>query len=406
MEHRRRRSLTIALVVAPFLLAGCSGSAQPLPSSTTFALTTSSPSSSSAGPTSSVGPTSISDLPPSTGAETADTDSAVVATELTVSTIVTGLASPWGLAFLPDGRAVVTGRDDGSITLIDTSGGEPAMTSAGVIEGVDHGGEGGLLGVAVSPTFAQDDLLYVYFTGADGNQIDTVALRDGKLADQQQGFGGIPKGNIHNGGRLVFGPDGLLYVGTGETGERDDAQDLASLGGKILRLTPDLEPAPGNPFGTAVYSYGHRNVQGLAFDDDGRLWASEFGQNTWDELNLITAGDNYGWPLVEGPDESGGFVAPQRVWPTSEASPSGIAFWNGSIWMAGLRGERLWQIPITEAANVATGEPVAQLTEVAGRLRTAQVAPDGSLWVTTSNTDGRGDVRDGDDRILRLQVTG
>ena len=202
---------------------------------------------------------------------------------------------------------------------------------------------------------------------------------------------------------MAFGPDGLLYVGTGETGNRDNAQDPASLGGKILRLTPDLEPAPGNPFGTAVYSLGHRNVQGLAFDEQGRLWAAEFGQNTWDELNLISAGGNYGWPVVEGPDETADFIAPQRVWPTDQASPSGIAYWQGAIWMAGLRGERLWQIPILDSGT--TGEPVAQLVDAVGRLRTAQVAPDGSLWVTTSNTDGRGDVRDGDDRILRLEFS-
>jgi glucose/arabinose dehydrogenase len=139
----------------------------------------------------------------------------------------------------------------------------------------------------------------------------------------------------------------------------------------------------------------------------GRLWASEFGQNTWDELNLITAGADYGWPVVEGQAPADGMVQPMRVWHTQDASPSGVAFWRGSIWMAGLRGEQLWQIPILETdAGPITGEPVPHLTGAYGRLRTVQVAPDGSLWVTTSNTDGRGDVRDGDDRILRLDYPG
>jgi glucose/arabinose dehydrogenase len=279
------------------------------------------------------------------------------------------------------------------------------VTAVGKISGVEPAGEGGLLGVAVSPTFAQDNLLYVYYSGAESNQIDTVTLRNGEIGNQTTGLSGIPVGSIHNGGRLTFGPDGLLYVGTGETGQRPTAQDPNSLGGKILRMTPDFDPAPDNPGGGLVYSTGHRNVQGLTFDDDGQLWASEFGQNTWDELNLIAAGGNYGWPEVEGPGATDGFVAPQRVWPTDEASPSGIAYWNGSIWMAGLRGERLWQIPIVESdTGPTTGEPVAYLTNVYGRLRTVAAAPDGSLWLTTSNTDGRGDVREGDDRILRLEA--
>ena len=292
------------------------------------------------------------------------------------------------------------------------------VTPVGVVDDVDPGGEGGLLGVAASPNFDQDHLLYVYYSAASDNRIATVTFENGALRDQAVLLNGIPRAGIHNGGRLAFGPDGLLYVGTGDSGDRPNSQDLSSLGGKILRLAPDGSPAPGNPFPEApyVYSYGHRNVQGLAFDETGRLWASEFGQNTWDELNLIVAGGNYGWPEVEGPGNNEGFVAPQRVWPTDEASPSGVAVWRGAVWMAGLRGQRLWQIPITgtDSAELATGgaganqtgEPVANLAGVYGRLRTVQVAPDGSLWVTTSNTDGRGDVRDGDDRILRIEPTG
>ncbi|HEY5877487.1 MAG TPA: PQQ-dependent sugar dehydrogenase, partial [Nakamurella sp.] len=329
---------------------------------------------------------------------------------LQVGTVATGLDTPWGLDFLPDGRAVVTGRDAATVSLVDSAG---TVTEVGTIDGVVAGGEGGLLGVAVSPAFDTDHLLYVYYTAPQDNRIATVELADGTLRNQRVGFTGIPKAGIHNGGRLAFGPDDLLYVGTGDAGNRSSAQDPAGPGGKILRLTLDLQPAPGNPTdpslaGGAGYDRGHRNVQGLAFDERGRLWAAEFGQNTWDELNLIEAGANYGWPDVEGTSDEPDFVNPQRQWSTDDASPSGIAVWQGSIWMAGLRGQRLWQIPLTDRAGgtgaAQTAEPIAHLTGVYGRLRTVAAAPDGSLWVTTSNTDGRGDVRDGDDRILRLQL--
>ncbi len=348
----------------------------------------------------------VTAAPTSTAAPAATAPSASTAQdgqpELDVSTVATGLQVPWGLGFLPDGTALITGRDDATVSAISADG---TVRPVGTIDGVVPGGEGGLLGLAVSPSFAQDETLYVYYTAEDGNRIDTVRLRDGRLADQQAGLGGIPRAGNHDGGRLTFGPDGLLYVGTGDAGNRDNAQDAGSLGGKILRLTADLRPAPGNPGGGPVYTLGHRNVQGLAFDDAGHLWAAEFGQNTWDELNLVAAGSNYGWPTVEGVGNRDGFVDPQRVWPTDQASPSGIAFWRGSIWMAGLRGQQLWQIPIIQTATgPTTGEPIAHLTGSYGRLRTVAVAPDDTLWLTTSNTDGRGSVRDGDDRILRLQL--
>jgi glucose/arabinose dehydrogenase len=220
------------------------------------------------------------------------------------------------------------------------------------------------------------------------------------LAGQRTILDGIPAASFHDGGRIAFGPDGMLYVGTGEAGRTELSQQRRSLGGKILRITPDGDPAPGNPFpGSPVYSLGHRNVQGLAWDERGQLWAAEFGQNTWDELNRIEAGLNYGWPEVEGRADEDRFVDPVRQWRTSVASPSGIAVANGSVFMAGLRGARLWQVPILGGR---AGRPRALLTEQWGRLRTVARAPDGSLWVTTSNRDGRGSPRPGDDRILRL----
>lgn len=200
----------------------------------------------------------------------------------------------------------------------------------------------------------------------------------------------------------------MLYAGTGETGDTGLAQDKQSLGGKILRMTPDGQPAHGNPEAdSVVYDYGHRNVQGLAWDDDKRLWASEFGQNTWDELNLIEPGRNYGWPEVEGKakGKTAGsvFTDPVEEWRTADASPSGIAYAKGSVWMASLRGERLWRIPLNGTKPVAA--PQAFLKGTYGRLRTVVAADDGALWLVTSNTDGRGTPHKGDDRILRLKVS-
>ena len=212
---------------------------------------------------------------------------------------------------------------------------------------------------------------------------------------------GIPNGFVHDGGRLAFGPDGMLYVSTGETGQSPLAQDRDSLAGKILRITPDGDPAPGNPDGSPVWSWGHRNVQGLAFDDDDRLWASEFGDSTWDELNRIEKGANYGWPEVEGRGDSDEFTDPQVVWATENASPSGLAYLDGHVWMAALRGQRLWRV------DVSTGQardPQDFFVGEYGRMRTVVVAPDGRLWVTTSNRDGRGDPAAEDDRILVVEV--
>ena len=204
---------------------------------------------------------------------------------------------------------------------------------------------------------------------------------------------------MHNGGRIAFGPDGLLYVGTGDGGDRSLAQDRSSLGGKILRLTPEGAPAPGAA--SPVFSLGHRNVQGLAFDDAGRLWATEFGQNRFDEVNLVREGDNGGWPEVEGPGSGGGrFAAPLVTWSPDEASPSGAAVAGGALYAAALRGQRLWRVPLDGSGGV--GEPQALLTGEYGRLRTVERAPDGSLWVLTSNRDGRGSPGPDDDRVLRL----
>jgi glucose/arabinose dehydrogenase len=315
-----------------------------------------------------------------------------------VRTLATGLRVPWGVAFLPGGDALVSERTTGRILRVPRDGGTPraVMTVPGVATQL---GEGGLLGLAVSPHYATDRLVYAYYTTAGDNRIARFRLG----ATPRPILTGLRNGAVHNGGRLAFGPDGKLYVGTGEAGDTGLAQDRGSLNGKILRLEPDGSVPADNPFrGSAVYSLGHRNVQGLAFDRAGRLWATEFGQNERDEINLIRPGRNYGWPVVEGvgSTQGGRFTNPQVTWATSEASPSGAAISGSTLYVGALVGQRLWRVPLRGAK---AGRPTALLQDRFGRLRTVATAPDGTLWITTSNRDGRGAPRSGDDRIVRLR---
>ncbi|MBB4793976.1 PQQ-dependent sugar dehydrogenase [Streptomyces nodosus] len=324
-----------------------------------------------------------------------------------VRTVAEGLRTPWGLAPLPEGGLLVSSRDDGTITRVDEKTGK--KTVLGTVPGVSAAGEGGLLGIALSPDYASDRLVYAYLTTESDNRIVRMLYDPRKPAGGQLGapstvFRGIPKGMIHNGGRIAFGPDRMLYAGTGESGDRTPAQDRDGLGGKILRMTPDGEPAPGNPFGDSpVYTYGHRNVQGLAWDDRQRLFASEFGQDTWDELNAVKPGDNYGWPRAEGKTSGTTYHDPIAQWHTDAASPSGIAYAEGSLWMAGLRGQRLWRIPLK--GTEVSAPPQAFLKGEYGRLRTVVAAGGTRLWLVTSNTDGRGKPAGNDDRILEVEVS-
>jgi glucose/arabinose dehydrogenase len=305
---------------------------------------------------------------------------------------------------LPDGSALVSLRQAARIVRIMPNGKVtrvPTDRDDGRVDGVVPEGEGGLLGLALSPTFATDHLLYAYFTSASDNRIARMTYLRGQLSRPAVIFTGIPKGPNHDGGRIAFGPDGMLYAGTGEGGVTSRAQDRHSLGGKILRLRPDGTVPPGNPFANSpIWTYGHRNVQGLAWDSDGNMYASEFGQDTWDELNLIVKGHNYGWPVVEGIGHRSGFTDPLRVWPTDQASPSGIAIVRNVVYMAGLRGERLWRIPLT---GKGTGAPHALLHGTYGRLRAVTRAPDGGLWILTNNT-ARGTPRPGDDKLIEIPV--
>jgi glucose/arabinose dehydrogenase len=315
--------------------------------------------------------------------------------------LATGLAVPWAIAFLPGGDALVTERDTARLMRVTPAG---KVSTVGKVPGVSPAGEGGLLGVTVSPTFTRDHLVFLYYSAESENRIVRFEYRGPQISGVRTLVTGIPRGPIHNGGRLAFGPDHMLYASTGETGRGGLSQDRSSLGGKILRMTLDGKPAPGNPFGTLVYSYGHRNVQGLAWDSAGHMFAAEFGQDRFDEINRIVAGRNYGWPVVEGfGGDTKKYTPPLLTWTTDEASPSGLAYDRGSLWAAALGGRRLWQVPLSQSGTV--GKPIAHFTGQYGRLRAVVTAPDGSLWVSTSNRDGRGSPKPGDDRILRIPVT-
>ena len=343
-------------------------------------------------------PTDLPDQPTPSASEPTG-DGAANAAPRAEGVLLDGLEVPWGVGFLPDGDAVVTERMSGRVLRVGDDG---TSSELGTIAGSVAEGEAGLLGVAVSPDFASDRTLYFYLTTESDNRVVAAELVGDTLGEPAVVLDGIPKGFIHDGGRLAFGPDGFLYVTTGETGNPDLAQDPASLAGKILRITTDGEPAPGNPDpDSAVWSLGHRNVQGLAWDDQGRLWASEFGDSSWDELNLVEKGGNYGWPRFEGRSGGSDFIDPQVVWPVEEASPSGLAWVDGRLWMAGLRGQRLWRIDVS--ADGRASDPRAFFTGDYGRLRTVAAAPDGTVWVTTSNRDGRGTPTDDDDRIVVSQ---
>ncbi|WP_134322422.1 PQQ-dependent sugar dehydrogenase [Cumulibacter soli] len=308
-----------------------------------------------------------------------------------VTVLASGLEAPWSIAFDGD-TALLSERDSGRILELD---GDGAAREVGTIAGVTPMGEGGLLGITVREGF-----LFAYLTAGDENRLERFDLTGDPgslgLGEPEVIFDGIPSASYHNGGRIAFGPDDMLYVTVGDAGNSQDAQDLDSLSGKILRLTADGGVPSDNPFdGSPVYSLGHRNPQGLAWDDD-TMYATEFGQDTWDELNVIEPGLNYGWPTVEGVADDDRFVDPIQQWSPDDASPSGMTIAAGSIWIANLRGERLREVPLADTS--AWSE---HMVSEHGRLRDV-VGADGSLWVLTNNTDGRGDPGPDDDCVLRI----
>jgi glucose/arabinose dehydrogenase len=314
--------------------------------------------------------------------------------------LASGLQAPWSVVRLPSGSALISERDAGQVLELTAKGN---IRSVGVVSGSVHQGEGGLLGLAVK-TVDGVTWLYAYTTTATDNRIVRMPLRGSaggySLGEQQPILTGLAKAANHDGGRIAFGPDGKLYATVGDAGVPARAQDDNSLNGKILRMNADGTVPKSNPFPRSlIYSMGHRNPQGLAWDSNRQLWAAEFGQDSWDELNRIRAGANYGWPIVEGIAKRPGFVDPVHQWTTSEASPSGLAYVGGTFFVAALRGQRIWTVH-----TGSTIEVTSWFDGRYGRIRDAVPGPHGTLWILTNNTDGRGDPEKGDDRLLQVKL--
>ncbi|WP_432901436.1 PQQ-dependent sugar dehydrogenase [Micromonospora matsumotoense] len=338
-------------------------------------------------------------------AVTVRTGSACTSAVCGTTVVTTERDLPWGLVQLPDGTVLYGRRDLFDVVAMNPDG--TNKRSIGTVPNVaGTNGEGGVLGLAVSSSFATDRWLYIYHTTTTDNRIIRIRY-DGTLqtGSVQVLVTGIPRNKYHNGGRLRFGPDGMLYAATGDGQSPDRAQDVNDLGGKVLRVRPDGTVPSDNPFGNAVWSYGHRNPQGLAFDSRGRLFAQEFGNNVMDETNIIVRGGNYGWPACEGTVGSctnPSFVAPIRTYPVAEASCSGLAIVRDVLYLGCLRGNRMYRAVIS--GNTLTD--VQQFfVGTYSRLRTVEPTLDGNLWLTTSTGGDKDSVpNNSNERILKVTL--
>lgn len=344
---------------------------------------------------------------------------AVQATEFTATVITTGLDTPWDLAWGPD-RMIWVSERGGRVSRVDPASGR--RTGAGSVSGVSQSGEGGLMGIAFHPDFAREPWLYAMHTYSDrdGTRNKLVRMRwsGTELGAPETLLAGIPGGGIHNGSRIAVGPDRLLYISTGDAGNSGESQDSASLGGKVLRLALDGRPAPGNPFGTAIWSIGHRNGQGLVFHPTtGVLYETEHGSGDNDEINIIERGGNYGWPSVRGLcDDSEersfcqrhGVVEPLTTWTPTVAITGAdlyladrVPTFRNSLLATSLNGRALWRLTLSpDGRRITARDQVVASTY--GRLRDVLVGPNGDIFIATSNRDGRGSPADSDDRIVRL----
>ena len=318
-----------------------------------------------------------------------------------VDVVLTGLEIPWALAFAPDGRLFITERP-GRIRV--ATGGRLAAEPVAQLA-VTHVGEAGLMGLALDPDFAHTGHLYVCYTarrqGPSVNRVSRLTLHGAQAREERVLLDDIPAANVHDGCRLKFGPDRKLYVTTGDAARPQDSQNPRVLSGKILRMNADGSVPGDNPFhGSPVWSVGHRNPQGIAWDGAGRLWASEHGQTATDELNLILPGRNYGWPDIRGSETRPGLVTPALHSGTDTWAPSGMAFLGDSLYVAGLVGYRLLRVTLAADGTVAGSTNL--LVRAYGRLRDVVAGPDGALYVSTSNRDGRGAPVSEDDRVLRV----
>jgi glucose/arabinose dehydrogenase len=321
--------------------------------------------------------------------------------EVVLTVLAKNLEIPWGMAFLPDGVALVTERDTGRILQIGPESDANGLTVTEVqrLNEVRASGDGGLLGIAVSPAYATDKTVFVFYSTATDNRIAKLQLK-GK---PQPIVTGLPRSADANGGQLAFGPDGFLYATTGDgTSGGTLAPNPKNLGGKILRMTPAGKPAPGNPVkDSLVWSSGHRNVQGIAWDKAKRMYASENSQKRFGELNVIAKGRNYGWPKADGPGTDAKLTNPLFSWPVADSSCGGVAVVEQTVATACLLGKRVYLLSVTGNGTVL-GTPQQVLNNEYGRLRSVVAAPDGSLWVSTSNQEDAGQAGPDDDRIIRL----
>ncbi len=316
---------------------------------------------------------------------------------------------PWGLVTLPDGTILYTRRDAHDIVRLDPATGR--TTTVGAVPNVaSTDGEGGLTGLVLSPQFATDRWLYIMHTSPTDNRIVRIRLTSGNTLDlpsEQVLLTGILRNKFHDGGRLRFGPDGKLYASTGDAQNGDNAQNRSGLNGKVLRLNPDGTVPADNPFGNYVWSYGHRNPQGLAFDSQGRLWEQEFGNGIMDETNLIVKGGNYGWPACEGTSGTcgtPGYIAPKHTYPTADGSCSGIAIVRDVLYVACERGTRMYREVISGSSLTNVQQ---YFTGTYGRLRTVEPAPDGGLWLTTTNQGDKDSIaNNSNEKILHVTLGG
>lgn len=309
--------------------------------------------------------------------------------------LVENLDTPWAIDFLPDNRMIFTERN-GKVSIFDGKN----VSVIGNINVIEEG-ESGLLGIEVDPEFASSRFIYVYYTGENGNRVSRFTLNE-KLENEQVLIDNIPGARVHNGGKIKFGPDGKIYITTGDANNRSSAQDINSLAGKILRMNKDGTVPPDNPFENYVYSYGHRNPQGLAWNPENQeLYSSEHGPTRNDEINIIVRGGNYGWPLYQCSESPEGFIKPIMCYSDFTLAPAGIAFYNGDLYVAGLRGSQLRKLTLSADGRIITSEE--ELFTDLGRIR-AVVEHDEYIYISTSNRDGRGIPKTNDDKIIRTRL--
>lgn len=344
-------------------------------------------------------PTPQTQTPPPTGKSAAQ----VVATNLQV---------PWELAFLPNEDLLFTER--GGLLKTKMSNGQ--IKTMAPIEGVNAIGEGGLLGLTLHPKFSSNHFLYLYYTYKHSlspiknngentlNRVVRYTFNGTALGEKTIIVDGIPGSSNHNGGRIKFGPDGFLYITTGDAQNPSLAQDKNSLAGKILRVNDDGSVPSDNPFlSSPVYSYGHRNPQGLAWDSEGQLWATEHGSSNFDEVNHIEKGKNYGWPEIRGSENRKGLEAPYLHSGTSTWAPSGAVVVGDSLFFAGLRGGAIFELNLkTKSLKQSLSAIKKHFENQFGRIRTINIGPDGFFYILTNNRDGRGNPIAEDDRIIKI----